>query len=178
MPEMMTEATKAAPLVLNKKAYGAIAILVVEDAAHMASLVCGILKSLGVGHIYEARNGDDALDILSTFPVDAILIDDLKPPLDGLTVVKTIRKAQAKPPRDVPVIFMTSQLRKSEIIAARDAGVTEVLSRPFSAAQLVARLESVLVKPRPLVETAEFVGPDRRRRAKVPDTRRRLSDAS
>ncbi|HEY4343979.1 MAG TPA: response regulator [Parvibaculum sp.] len=171
-------ALKPASVLLDKKAYGDLAMLVVEDAAHMASLVCGILKSMGVGRIYEARNGDSALSILANYPVNVVLIDSLEPPLDGLAVVKTVRTAQAQFPKEVPVIYMTAQASKSSVVAARDAGVTEVLSKPFSATQLIARIESVLKKPRSLVESGSFVGPDRRRRENTPRERRRQSDKS
>jgi DNA-binding response OmpR family regulator len=167
---------KPASSLLDKKAYGDLAMLVVEDAAHMASLVCGILKSMGVGRIYEARNGDNALSILANYPVDVVLIDSLEPPLDGLAVVKTVRTAQEQFPKEVPVIYLTAQASKSAILAARDAGVTEILSKPFSATQLITRIESVLKKPRSLVESGNFVGPDRRRKEKAPRERRRLSD--
>lgn len=157
----------------DKKFYGSLSILVVEDAAHMASLVCGILKSMGVGKIYEARNGDAALNILAHYPIQVALIDDLEPPLDGLTVVKTLRSAQAQFPTDLPVIYLTGKTSKSAILKARDAGVTEVLSKPFSAAQLIVRIESVLKKPRSLVKSESFIGPDRRRREKEPSKDRR-----
>jgi DNA-binding response OmpR family regulator len=167
---------KPASSLLDKKAYGDLAMLVVEDAAHMASLVCGILKSMGVGRIYEARNGDNALSILANYPVDVVLIDSLEPPLDGLAVVKTVRTAQEQFPKEVPVIYLTAQASKSAVLAARDAGVTEILSKPFSATQLITRIESVLKKPRSLVESGTFVGPDRRRKEKAPRERRRRSD--
>lgn len=168
---------KPATAVLSEKnPYGDLAVLVVEDAAHMASLVCGILKSLGVGRIYEARNGDDALNKLASYPIDIALIDNLEPPLDGLAVVKTVRTAQSQLPKAVPVIYMTAKAHKSAVLAARDAGVTEVLSKPFSAAQLIARIDSVLKKPRSLVQSPDFVGPDRRRREKPPRERRRRAD--
>jgi DNA-binding response OmpR family regulator len=176
MPANRASTLKPASALLDKKAHGDLAMLVVEDAAHMASIVCGILKSMGVGKIYEARNGDDALNILAHYPVNVVLIDNLEPPLDGLAVVKTVRTAQSQFPKSVPVIYMTAVPNKSAVIAARDAGVTEVLSKPFSAAQLIARIESVLNKPRSLVQSEAFVGPDRRRKEKVPSERKRQAD--
>lgn len=173
MPIDTKPALKSASDFLDKKSYGDLSILVVEDTAHMASLVCGILKSMGAGKIYEARNGDAALNILAHYPVQVALIDDLEPPLDGLSVVKTLRTAQARFPADLPVIYLTSKTSKSEVLTARDAGVTEVLSKPFSATQLIIRIESVLKKPRSLVKSEGFVGPDRRRREKTPDEDRR-----
>lgn len=157
----------------GKNPYAQLAVLVVEDAAHMAGLICGILKSLGIGPIYQARNGDDALHMLANHEIALAIIDDLEPPLDGPAVVKTVRTAQAELPNAVPVIFVTARKHKSAILAARDAGVTEILSKPFSAVQLIARLDAVLARPRPLVKAGGFVGPDRRRRVKDARVERR-----
>jgi DNA-binding response OmpR family regulator len=161
----------------GKSPYAKFAVLVVEDAPHMAGLICGILKSIGVGHIYQARSGDDALHMLANHAIHVAIIDDLEPPLDGPAVVKTVRTAQADLPNAVPVVFVTGRKHKSAIIAARDAGVTEVLSKPFSAIQLIARLDAVLARPRPLVKSSGFVGPDRRRRVKEARVERRKGDA-
>ncbi|MDO8420764.1 MAG: response regulator [Parvibaculum sp.] len=161
---------------LDKKTYSRLNVMVVEDASHMASLVCGILKSLGFGRIFEARNGTDALDIMNSQAIDLVLIDDLAPPMDGLSVVKELRKSKSNSARRIPVILLTSILNKSAIVDARDAGVTEILSKPFSAAQMIARIESVLSRPRELIETEHFAGPDRRRREKEAPEHRRQSD--
>lgn len=161
---------------VDKKTYSRLNVLVVEDATHMASLVCGILKSLGFGRIFEARNGADALDIMNSQAVDLILIDDLAPPMSGLSVVKEVRKSKSKVSRAVPMILLTSALNKSAIFEARDAGVTEILSKPFSAAQIITRIESVLSHPRDLIEAEGFAGPDRRRREKEAPEHRRQSD--
>lgn len=178
MSEISSTLPRPATSTIDKKTYAGLNVLVVEDAGHMSSLVCGILKSLGVGRIFEARIGSDALDILASQAVDMILIDDLHGPYDGLTVVRELRKSKSPATRSVPVILITSKLNKSAIFAARDAGVTEVLSKPFSAAQMITRIEMALSHPRPLVKSEDFVGPDRRRREKTAAERRRRSDKS
>ena len=160
----------------DKKVYASLNVMVVEDTSHMSSLVCGILKSLGVGHIFEARNGADALDILTNQTIDMVLIDDLAPPLNGLAVVKELRLSKTNS-CTAPVILLTAKSKKSEIVAARDAGVTEILAKPFSAAQMIARIETVLAKPRPLIKSEAFIGPDRRRREKEAPEERRAADA-
>jgi len=82
----------------GRSPYAKLAVLVVEDAPHMAGLICGILKSIGVGSIHQARSGDTALQMLASNDIHIAIIDDLEPPLDGLAVVKTIRTAQADLP--------------------------------------------------------------------------------
>lgn len=160
----------------DKKVYAALNVMVVEDTSHMSSLICGILKSLGVGRIFEARNGADALDILNAQAIDLVLIDDLAPPLSGPDVVKEMRISKTNS-REAPVILLTAKSQKSEIFAARDAGVTEILSKPFSAAQMITRIEAVLAKPRPMIKSDAFVGPDRRRREKDAPEHRRAADS-
>lgn len=176
MSSVSTTVPRPAVTAIDKKTYGRLNVMVVEDAAHMSSLVCGILKSLGFGRIFEARHGNDALAILASQAIDMVVIDDLGAPLEGLAVVKQLRTSRLATQREVPVVFITSKTEESAIFKARDSGVTEILSKPFSAAQLITRIESVLMKPRPLVRASDFVGPDRRRRERDAPERRRKSD--
>ncbi|MEX2250238.1 MAG: response regulator, partial [Parvibaculum sp.] len=125
-----------------------------------------------------ARSGEDALTALMRGNVNLVIMDDLMPPLDGLSVVRAIRTNDEDELSTVPVIYVTTQRERSAIIAARDAGVTEILSKPFSAQQLIARIETVLMRPRAIVRSAEFTGPDRRRREGKAILKRRDSDKS
>jgi CheY-like chemotaxis protein len=174
----MPASVKRVASVLGEAAYRRLTMLVVEESAYMARVVIDVLKSLGVEKIHLARTGDEALHILASYRLDMALIDDLEPPLDGLALVKTLRKAPTLSDKAMPVVFMISKARTSSILEARDAGVTEIISKPFSAGQLIARIDTMLTKPRPLVESEGFVGPDRRRREKMPVEKRRQSDRS
>lgn len=160
----------------EKFSFRHIAALVVEDTPHLAGIVCSILKSFGVDTIYPARSGEDALFVLANHRVQIAIVDDLKPPLDGHAVVRTLRAPDSGLPSSVPVIFVTEKPYKDDILAARDCGANEVLSKPFSATQLMTRIESVLRKPRPFVHSESFNGPDRRRQVKDTETKRRASD--
>lgn len=153
-----------------------IAVLVVEDAPHLSGIICGILKSFGIATIYPARTGADALFILANHRVQVAIIDDLGPPLDGKSVIRELRSPDSGLPSEVPVIYVTGKPFKDDIFSARDAGANEVLSKPFSASQLMARIEAVLKKPRPIVRSVNFVGPDRRRQVKESGERRRAAD--
>lgn len=176
MSQKETTIPKPSINVISRQAYGAMNVLVAEDAGHMAGLICGILKSLGVGRIVEARSGRDALDIMNLQAVDLLLTDDLQQPMDGLALVREIRKSKSAEIATMPIIHITSRLQKSSIFAARDAGVTEILSKPFSAAQMITRIETALANPRPIIKAQGFVGPDRRRRIKDPVENRRAAD--
>ena len=80
---------------------------------------------------------------------------------DGLAFVRALRRSGLSC-REAPVIMMTSQPTLRAMREAQNAGAHEFLVRPFSAYQLAKRLEAVAA-PRPWVETASYIGPDRRR---------------
>lgn len=166
----------ANPAIHKKFAFEDVAALVVEDAPHYAGLICGILKSFGIQTIYSARCGEDALFNLANHRVQVAIVDDLKPPLDGHAIVRTLRAPDSGLPSSVPVIFVTEKPFMENIVAARDAGATEILSKPFSANQLMTRIEAVLRKPRPIVQGGNFVGPDRRRQIKDAAEKKRKGD--
>lgn len=164
------------PKELSPEVYAQLGVLIVEDTLYMANMLRGILNGLGVRNIVSARTGEDALGALLRGRVDLAIMDDLEPPLDGLSVVRAIRTAEESNLNDIPVIFLTTRRERSSIIEARDAGVTEILSKPFSAQQLIDRIETVLTRPRQIVRAAGFVGPDRRRRDGKAPVKRRESD--
>jgi len=158
---------------LPLEAYRQLAVLVIEDSPHMASMLRIILNDLGVTKIWSARDGEDALRIFSRQKIDIAIIDELEAPLDGLSIVRVLRTAETDELQRIPVIYMTTRRSRQEIITARDAGVTEILSKPFSAAQFMARFETIVKKPRQMVRSDNFIGPDRRRRDATTQSDRR-----
>lgn len=158
------------------EAYAQLGVLVVEDTLYMATMLRGVLNGLGIRNIVSARSGEDALGALARGKVDLAIMDDLEPPLDGLSVVRAIRGAEEDDLVSIPVIYLTTKRERGAIIDARDAGVTEILSKPFSAKQLTDRIETVLTRPREIVRSSAFTGPDRRRREGKAPIKRRDSD--
>ncbi|MEP0708944.1 response regulator [Parvibaculum sp.] len=161
---------------LGPDAYAKLGVLIVEDTLYMANMLRGILNGIGVRNITSARTGEDALSALMRGQVDIAIMDDLEPPLDGLSVVRAIRTAEEDNLVGIPVIYVTTKRERGAIIEARDAGVTEILSKPFSAQQLIDRIETVLTRPRAIVKSNAFTGPDRRRRDGKAPVKRRESD--
>jgi len=161
---------------IGPEVYAQLGVLIVEDTLYMANLLRGVLSGLGVRNIVSARTGEDALSALLKGRVDLAIMDDLEPPLDGLSVVRAIRTSEEGHLNDLPVIYVTTRRERGAIIEARDAGVTEILSKPFSAQQLIDRIDTVLMRPRSIVRSAGFTGPDRRRRDGKAPIKRRESD--
>lgn len=142
-------------------------IMVVDPNQHMRMLVKGVLHALGVKDVRLASDSADAFQEWKTFPADIIITEFRMEPLDGVEFTKLVRTASDSPNPYVPVIMLTSYTETSNVVAARDAGITEFVSKPISAQSLHARLHAVIFKERPFVRTKHYFGPDRRRRSSV-----------
>ena len=139
-------------------------ILVVEDIIPMRKLFVSVLKTLGVGRIEEAANGEEAFHKFSKNNHDIILSDWMMEPGDGLELTHKIRHSTESPNKMAPIILITGYSAWSRVESARDSGVTEFLIKPFTANDIAKRLAYVITNPRDFIETPAFFGPDRRRR--------------
>ena len=138
--------------------------LIVEDNAHMRALLRALLHSIGIKDVAEAAHGGAALQILRERKSDLVLSDMAMQPMDGLEFTRQVRNADASPNPFVPIIMITGHTEKHRVEAARDAGVTEFLAKPITAANLFARIAEIVERPRAFVRCDTYFGPDRRRR--------------
>ena len=137
--------------------------LIVEDNAHMRSLLRALLNSLGVKDISEASNSQMAIELLRERKSDLVLTDLAMKPMDGLELTRYIRNNDHSPNPFVPIIMITGHTEKNRVTSARDAGITEFLAKPISAKSLYQRIVNVVAHPRPFIKTKDYFGPDRRR---------------
>ncbi|MEK7660860.1 MAG: response regulator [Pseudomonadota bacterium] len=142
---------------------GSIHVLVVDDNAHMRSIVVAILRGIGIGTVKEACDGADAFEVMRAGVPDVVICDLNMDPIDGLDFSKMVRTAADSPFPFVPIIMMTGHTERSKVEAVRDAGVNEFLAKPISARTLMDRIIAVIDRPRPFIKTASYVGPCRRR---------------
>jgi two-component system chemotaxis response regulator CheY len=152
-----------------------LSVMVVDDVANMRVLVRTILRHLGVTQVIEAANGSEALELSEKQPVGLILSDWSMGPMDGVTFIRHLRRRKDNPNQQAPVIMMTGNTRIDDILQARDTGISEFMAKPISVRQLYRRIEETMRHPRPFVESADFVGPDRRR-SKHPFAQERRND--
>ena len=139
-------------------------VLLVDDNAHMRSIISAILKGLGCHDIREAADGTDALRILKEWPADLAIVDYRMEPMDGLAFTQIVRKDTASPNIYLPIIMVTGYTDLNRVIGAREAGVTEICVKPITAEAIISRMEAVIFKPRPFAKTESYFGPSRRRR--------------
>lgn len=138
-------------------------VLVVDDNQPMINLTKSILQTFGVGQIFTALNGEDAIKKYKETNPDIIIADWMMKPINGIDMTKKIRSDDQSINPYVPVILMTGFSEKKRVFEARDAGVTEFLVKPFNARDLYRRLVQIIERPRQFVRSDDFFGPDRRR---------------
>jgi two-component system chemotaxis response regulator CheY len=83
----------------------------------------------------------------------------------GIDFIKKIRTNQSsKNSSDIPVILVTGITSIETVIEARDVGVSEIISKPFSPEQVLQKLDNAINKKREFIDVEEYIGPTRRRR--------------
>lgn len=142
-----------------------ISVLIIDDNAHMRTIIKNLLRSIGVAHISECSDAVEAFVALARSPADVILTDIAMPWMDGVEFTFRLRTDMASPDQFVPVIMVSGHSERHKVAAARDAGATEFLVKPITARGLLDRLRSIVERPRTYVRAAGYFGPDRRRRA-------------
>lgn len=138
--------------------------MVVDDNVHMRYLVRRVLRSMGCLLVRDAIDGADAIIQMKDEPPDILLTDWVMSPMDGLELTRYVRKSPESVNVYMPIIMMTGFAERERVFKARDAGVTEFLVKPVSAAALFSRISAVIERPRQFVRVGQFFGPDRRRK--------------
>ncbi len=113
-------------------------ILVVEDDAKINHFICYALKQDGF-NVLASDNAQDALSLLVFQPVDLMLLDLGLPDFDGMDVIRKVREWS-----ELPIIVVSARDQDREKVAALDAGADDYLPKPFSAAELMARIRVAL----------------------------------
>ena len=156
----------------------ALRILLVEDSKNMVVLLMEALRMLRIrsDNVHVSTDGIAALQDLNHFSPDLIVCDWLMEPLDGIELCKLLRvSADSKFPY-VPIVMLTANTRLHQVCEARDAGVSEFLCKPISAASLYSKFCAVIEYPRQFIKCKSYTGPDRRRREWPTKKKRRESD--
>ncbi len=138
--------------------------LVIDDNAHMRTLMKSLLQALGLPQIYEAVDGASGFAELRERRPDFVLTDLSMTPVDGIEFTRLVRFGKDSPNPYIPIIMVTGHTERQRVMAARDAGVTEFLAKPITAQSILLRIAEIVDRPRPFVRCDDYFGPDRRRR--------------
>ena len=121
-----------------------IKFLVVDDFSTMRRIVRNLLKELGFTNVDEAEDGVVALSKLKGGGYDFVVTDWNMPNMDGLTLLQTIRADPTLKP--LPVLMITAEAKKENIIAAAQAGANGYIVKPFTAATLNEKMIKIFEK--------------------------------
>lgn len=117
-------------------------ILIVDDYKTMLKIIRNLLKQLGFTNVEEATDGSEALGKLRDGEFDLVISDWNMEPMTGLQLLKEVRADDRL--RPVPFIIITAESKIENVVAAKEAGVSNYIVKPFNAATLKAKLTSVL----------------------------------
>ncbi|WP_298017690.1 chemotaxis response regulator CheY [Castellaniella sp.] len=119
-------------------------ILVVDDFPTMRRIIKNLLKDLGYENVDEAEDGAQGLEKLRNGGFEFVVSDWNMPNMDGLTMLQNIR---ADPNlANLPVLMVTAEAKKENIIAAAQAGASGYVVKPFTAATLEEKLNKIFEK--------------------------------
>jgi two-component system chemotaxis response regulator CheY len=116
-------------------------ILVVDDFSTMRRIIKNLLKDLGFTNIQEADDGSTALPMLQQGDFDFVVTDWNMPGMQGIDLLRAIR-ADANL-KHIPVLMVTAEAKKEQIVAAAQAGVNGYVIKPFTAATLKEKLAKI-----------------------------------
>lgn len=113
-------------------------VLVVEDERNLADAICQILKNEGI-KTDVTYDGMTALTLAKSGMYDAIVLDIMLPGMDGIEVVKNVRRAGVS----TPVLMLTARTATSDKVTGLDAGADDYMTKPFEVEELLARLRAL-----------------------------------
>lgn len=119
-------------------------ILVVDDFSTMRRIVKNILKQIGFSDIDEAEDGNNALLKLKQEKFDMVVSDWNMPNMTGLDLLKAIRADSAI--NSMPVLMVTAEAKKENVLEAIQAGVNNYVVKPFTADTLKDKIEKIFDK--------------------------------
>jgi two-component system, chemotaxis family, chemotaxis protein CheY len=118
--------------------------LVVDDFSTMRRIVRGLLKEMGCNNTDEAEDGVVALNMLKAQRYDFVVSDINMPNMNGFDLLKAIKADDAL--RYLPVLMVTAEARKEDIVLAAQSGAAGYIVKPFTKATLEEKVQKILQK--------------------------------
>jgi len=116
-------------------------VLIVDDFSTMRRIIKNLLRDLGFTNTFEADDGNTALPMLKKGDFEFVVTDWNMPVMQGIDLLKEIRKDPQL--KDLPVLMVTAEAKREQIIEAAQAGVNGYIVKPFTAGTLKEKLDKV-----------------------------------
>ena len=140
-------------------------VLIVDDEYYTRKVIRTLLMACGVTDIHDASEGNAGLEAIRRHAPDIVILDWEMPGMDGAEFTRQVRSPGSFPYPAVPIIMLTGHGERSRVLEAVRLGVHEFLLKPVSSQALMARMVSVLTKPRSMVKRGDYYGPEPRKLA-------------
>jgi len=118
--------------------------LIVDDFSTMRRIVRGLLKEMGCNNAEEAEDGAVALNMLKATKFDFIVSDINMPNMNGFDLLKAVKADETL--RHIPVLMVTAEARKEDIVLAAQSGAAGYIVKPFTKATLEEKVQKILQK--------------------------------
>jgi two-component system chemotaxis response regulator CheY len=141
-------------------------VLLVGAKTHPLRLMRSVMGIAEVGKVIHVEEGRRALELLSMEHFSAVFCDDRLEKVGDKPFVLAARRHDAMLNPMIPIFVFRERARRRDVEAARDYGVTDVLTIPISPKTLVTKLQLATHSPRAFIVATEFFGPDRRTKAR------------
>jgi two-component system chemotaxis response regulator CheY len=138
-------------------------VLIVDDESNMRRVTGTLLQAIGINTVHEAGDGHSGLQAICELKPDIVILDWEMPKPNGPEFVRAVRSPGRFPLPDVPIIMLTGSSERSRVVEAVRLGVNEYLLKPVSSTALLARIVSILVKPRRMMAKGDYYGPEPRK---------------
>ncbi len=116
-------------------------ILIVDDFSTMRRIIKNLLRDLGFNNTSEADDGNTALPMLKNGSFDFLITDWNMPGMTGIDLLRAVRADEQL--ADMPVLMVTAEQKREQIIEAAQAGVNGYIVKPFTAQTLKEKLEKI-----------------------------------
>lgn len=146
-----------------------LSFLVADENVFTLSVMRKILNAFHARHIFEAPTAHEAYEYFRLAPIDIIITDHLSAPTDEISLIRQIRTDERSPNKNIPILLLTAQCDPFRLAAARDAGATEILTKPLTAQKLFTALQMMIEQSSEIIRTVDYAGPDRRN-SQIPRT--------
>lgn len=139
-----------------------IAVLIVDDSSAVRMMLTALLRTFGISKVEVAINGIQALKMIEQTKFDLVITDVSMEPMDGIEFVRHVRSPATCGQPALPILILSSHSEMAVLKAAIEAGSTDYLTKPINRSALQFKITSMLEKPRTVVRSDNYWGPERR----------------
>ena len=120
-----------------------ITCLTIDDDKFSRTFIKTALYQIGIKSVKEASSAREAMEQLSTYKIDLILLDQVMPDKNGIEFVQDIKKISANSINNIPIIMITVDTKEKTVLDAKNLGIKEYVVKPISPSALKKRICSV-----------------------------------